>query len=53
MDNVVKSNSRGNSMKQPNLRVAFAMALTVLVPASLFASSHREARSPRSTTAQM
>src|SRR4051794_4547881 len=30
-------------MKQPKIRVALAMALTVLVPASLFASSHREA----------
>jgi hypothetical protein len=30
-------------MKQPKTRVAFAMGLMVLVPASLFASSHREA----------
>src|SRR5690348_9616154 len=30
-------------MKQLKARLAFAMALTVLVPASLFASSHREA----------
>ena len=30
-------------MKRLNTRVAFAMALLLLVPASLFASSHREA----------
>ena len=39
-------------MKQLKAVVAFGMALLVLFPASLFASSHREAPSPHSTTAQ-
>jgi hypothetical protein len=44
MGNVTKFKSREEiSMKQPKARVAFAMALMALVPASLFASSHREA----------
>src|SRR5207302_2199395 len=44
MGNVIKFKFREEiSMKQPKARVTFAMALMVLVPASLFASSHREA----------
>src|SRR5262249_32283361 len=35
--------NKGNTMNKAKFRVAFALALCVLVPSSLFAASHREA----------
>ena len=39
-------------MKRHTLVMAFAMALLMLIPASMFVSSHREAPLPHSITVQ-